>query len=103
MILDPPYYAVIFASQRTDRDAAAYAQKADKMAALASEQPGFLGMESVRNEQGYGITVSYWQDENAIKAWKAHVSHQEAQRLGRKKWYQHYAIRISKVERAYRF
>jgi heme-degrading monooxygenase HmoA len=50
-----------------------------------------------------GITVSYWKDEASINAWKQHLSHQAAQRLGREKWYQDYMIRVARVERAYGF
>lgn len=77
----PPYYAVIFTSQRTDGDNG-YGEMATKMVDLASEQPGFLGIESAREE--VGITVSYWSDLESIKAWKANAEHQEAQSKGRK-------------------
>lgn len=42
----PPYYAVIFTSQRSDTEHQAYADMADAMVALAGQQPGFLGAES---------------------------------------------------------
>ena len=41
----PPYYAVIFTSRRTDDDNG-YSKMADRMVALASEQRGFLGIET---------------------------------------------------------
>ena len=95
----PPYYAVIFTSQRTEGDAG-YGHMADRMVALASEQPGFLGVESVRDGNGLGITVSYWESEEAIRAWKANSDHKLAQETGKKRWYADYVIRIAKVERA---
>ncbi len=67
------------------------------MAVLASEQPGFLGIESVREESGLGITVSYWKDKDSIRVWKNHAAHQQAQRFGKEKWYQRYRIRVAKV------
>lgn len=97
--LEPPYYAVIFTSQRTDVDDG-YAQADERMTRLAAQQPGFLGVESVR-ENGVGITVSYWADEDAIRAWKRDVEHREAQRNGRARWYRRYRIRIARVEREY--
>jgi heme-degrading monooxygenase HmoA len=99
----PPYYAVIFTSVRADADAEGYAQTADEMVALASKQPGFLGVESVRDADGLGITVSYWASEEAIRAWKANADHRTAQRLGRERWYRAYELRVARVERAYRF
>lgn len=94
----PPYYAVIFTSQRTNGDNG-YGEMATKMVDLASEQPGFLGIESAREE--VGITVSYWSDLESIKAWKANAEHQEAQSKGRKEWYTNFRVRITKVEREY--
>ncbi len=96
----PPYYAVIFTSERTSEDKG-YAAMAEDMVRLAQEQPGFLGMESARD--GLGITVSYWTDLEAIKQWKQQTDHLEAQRLGRSTWYKNYLVRICKVERDYLF
>ncbi|PYF84401.1 MULTISPECIES: antibiotic biosynthesis monooxygenase [Marinomonas] len=95
---NPPYYAVIFTSHRTEVDSG-YGQMADRMVELASKQPGFLGIESARED--VGITVSYWSDLESIRQWKAHAEHQQAQKLGHEKWYSSFKTRISKVERDY--
>lgn len=97
----PPYVAVIFTSQRTDHDAEGYAQTASDMAELAATQPGYLGIESVRDTEGFGITVSYWQDEDSIKQWKAQADHITAQKAGRQRWYKAYSTRICTVTRDY--
>jgi len=97
---EPPYYAVIFTSQRTAGDHG-YGKMADRMAELAAQQPGYLGAESVRGEDGVGITVSYWKDEASIKAWKKDLEHTAARDQGRKEWYSAYEMRIARVERAY--
>ena len=94
----PPYYAVIFTSQRTEGDHG-YGEMAKRMVELAAQQPGFLGIESARED--VGITVSYWRDLESIKAWKANIEHKEAQRLGREQWYSAFKARIAKVERDY--
>jgi heme-degrading monooxygenase HmoA len=96
----PPYYAVIFTSIRTEGDQG-YAAAADRMAQLASEQPGYLGVESVRDAAGVGITVSYWTNEAAIVAWRRNAEHTIAREQGRTTWYREYALRVAKVERAY--
>lgn len=96
----PPYYAVIFANQLADTPDG-YAEMADKMVELAQTQPGFLGVESTRDETGFGITVSYWQDEASIAAWKAKGAHLAAQKFGIQKWYDHYHLRVARVDRAY--
>ena len=97
---NPPYYAVIFSSQRSEGDAG-YGAMADRMVELASQQSGFLGVESARGSDGFGITVSYWTSTDAIAQWKANVEHLAAQDLGRTLWYAHYELRVAKVERAY--
>ena len=96
----PPYYAAIFTSQRTAGDQG-YGAMADRMLELAGQQPGYLGAESVRDAHGFGITVSYWSSEAAIRDWKQHAEHQVAQAQGPARWYQHFELRIAKVERAY--
>lgn len=95
-----PYYAVIFSSQRTEGDGG-YGKMAERMVELAAQQPGFLGAESVRGSDGFGITVSYWSSPKAISDWKANAEHLAAQEMGKREWYEHYALRVAKVERAY--
>lgn len=97
---EPPYYAVIFTSQRSPGDQG-YGKMAQRMDELAAEQPGYLGIESARDSGGFGITVSYWATEEAIVRWKANLEHQGAQEAGRRSWYGNFTVRISRVERAY--
>ena len=99
----PPYYVVIFASVRTKHDDEGYAEAAGRMAQLASEQPGYLGVDSVRAANGVGITVSYWSSEEAIAAWRRNAEHTIVREHGRKNWYTEYELRVAKVERAYGF
>jgi heme-degrading monooxygenase HmoA len=96
----PPYYAVIFTSERTDL-AEGYEATAMRMVELAEQQPGYLGHESARD--GLGITVSYWASLEAIRNWKANTEHLQAQQGGRERWYTGYMTRICKVERDYGF
>lgn len=98
----PPYYAAIFTSERTEGDGG-YGVMGDKMVELAAEQPGFLGVESVRDHNGVGITVSYWESLDAIKNWKHNELHKVAQEKGKSEWYQTFGLRVSKVERDYFF
>jgi heme-degrading monooxygenase HmoA len=97
---EPPYYAVIFTSLRTEGDRG-YAAMAARMEELGATYPGFLGLESARGADGLGLTVSYWRDEAAILAWKRDTEHERAQRGGQETWYADYTVRIAKVERAY--
>ena len=91
------YFAVIFTAQRTMSDENMYQITADRMVTLAQQQPGFLGVESVRGDDGIGITVSYWQDRESIRNWRINVEHLAAQQMGRKEFYDWYHVRIAKI------
>ena len=93
---EPPYYAVIFTSKRTDIDDG-YAETAQRMLELGAQQPGFLGVESARDD-ALGITVSYWKDQGSIAAWRKHSEHLVAQQRGREEWYRRYTLRIARLE-----
>ncbi len=95
-----PYYAVIFTS-RLSPDDAGYEAMANALAKLAEHQPGYLGIETSRGNDRLGITVSYWQDESSILAWKGEMKHLLAQRARIERWYDYYSLRVAKVERSY--
>lgn len=97
----PPYYAVIFSSRRSDRDESGYAAMAQRMAELVASQPGFLGAESTRGADGFGITVAYFDSEDAIRGWRRNAEHTAARAQGRSDWYEHFEVRVARVERAY--
>ena len=91
------YFAVIFTAQRSLSGDDIYDMTADRMVWLAQRQPGFLGVESVRGDDGIGITVSYWVDRQAIANWRQHAEHLAAQALGRQELYDWYRIRVAEV------
>jgi heme-degrading monooxygenase HmoA len=96
---EPPYTAVIFSAVRTDGDHG-YARMSEQMFRLAAEQPGYLGVESARDE-GLGITVSYWASDADAAAWKQVAEHLVAQERGRAGWYSDYRVRVATVTREY--
>ncbi|RYD35736.1 MAG: antibiotic biosynthesis monooxygenase, partial [Verrucomicrobiaceae bacterium] len=96
----PPYFAVIFTSRRTDGDQG-YGGTAARMVELASRQPGFLGVGSVRGTDGFGITVSYWASLESIHRWKREEEHLAAQENGKRVWYADYQVRVCEVLREY--
>lgn len=94
------YYAVIFSSLLSEDDAG-YAEIGDRMFELACEQPGCFGAESARDDTRFGITVSYWDSEESIAAWKQNAKHLVAQNMGIERWYTHYELRVARIERSY--
>ncbi|QTD32114.1 antibiotic biosynthesis monooxygenase family protein [Pseudomonas fluorescens] len=95
-------FAVIFTSTRTEGDNG-YAEASEHMMQLVAEQPGLLGIDSIRGADGVGITVSYWESEAAILAWREHPEHRVIQARGRAEWYSAFQTRVCRVEREYRF
>ena len=99
---NPPYVAAIFTSIRTNVE-----EGYDKMDELTFKEietiNGYLGCEAYRDENGFGVNVSYWKDLNALKKWKENTLHKKAQTLGREKWYKNYKLRICLVQRYYGF
>ncbi|MDR9865637.1 antibiotic biosynthesis monooxygenase family protein [Pseudomonas baetica] len=102
MTPNEPCFAVIFTSTRTEVDNG-YAEASERMMELVVEQPGFLGIDSIRGADGVGITISYWESEAAILAWQQHPEHRVIQARGRSIWYSAFQTRVCKVEREYRF
>lgn len=97
----PETIAVIFNARRTDADEEGYRDAAERMVELAQQQDGFCGIDSVRDESGFGITVSYWRDEAAAKAWRDNADHTSIREAGRGKWYSEYSLHVAAVTRSY--
>ncbi|WP_066651942.1 MULTISPECIES: antibiotic biosynthesis monooxygenase family protein [Sphingomonas] len=93
--------AVIFMSVRTDADAEGYTAAAEAMEARAALQPGYCGFHSARGADGFGITVSYWADDDCAKAWRDDPEHRRIREAGRARWYRHYELVVARVERDY--
>lgn len=99
---EPPYYAVMFSSQRRETNNG-FSEMADLLERLSQSQPGFLGAESARDASGFGITISYWRDQESIANWRVQVEHLHAQKRGKNEWFQSFELRVAKVERASHF
>ena len=100
---EPPYYAVVFTSRLSWVDPDQYAAVAERMSELAAQQPGFLGMTSVRESvgvrEGLGVTVSYWSDAQSIANCREQAEHRVAQEQGQRQFYVDYRIEVCRVER----
>ncbi|MFC3573376.1 antibiotic biosynthesis monooxygenase family protein [Streptomyces yaanensis] len=99
---EPPYYAVVFTSVRTEGDNG-YGETSDRMEELVKEVPGYLGMDHARTPGGLSITVGYFRDLAAIEEWRGNLDHRAAQKHGRAHWYESYTLHVAKVERSHTF
>lgn len=93
-------HVVIFRARlrQLDED---YARAAARMRELATSEFGCTGFHAV-TEGRDEIALSYWPDEAAIRAWKAHPEHLLAQQAGRERWYESYSVEVAQVARRYR-
>jgi heme-degrading monooxygenase HmoA len=97
----PGAIAVIFLSRRADADPEGYAVAAEAMEGRAAGMDGYLGIDSVRDADGSGITISWWRDEAAAIAWRDDPEHVRIRDRGRAVWYDSYRVVIATVERSY--
>jgi uncharacterized protein len=93
-------WTVAFCNRRPiEGEGDGYSEMAVEMDGLASEQPGYVGIDSVRSDSGPGITVSRWSSIAAMVSWRRIVAHAEAQRTGRERWYEWYRSDVARVDR----
>jgi heme-degrading monooxygenase HmoA len=95
--------AVIFASRLTGDDPAGYAAAGAAMEQAAAALPGYRGIMSCRSPEGDGITVSYWADDAAARAWRDDPDHARIRDRGRAVWYDRYELVVAQVTRDYRW
>lgn len=94
------YYAVIFSSTKEEvREG--YDEMDELTMSLAKEQPGYLGYESVNNDNK-GIFISYWESKEAIDNWRKNATHKLAKDQARN-WYKRYLSQICLVESSHEF
>lgn len=98
-----PCVAVIFTSKLREGEELRkrYGVMAKRMSELATQQPGYILEESTRQEDGFGISVSYWKDEESARAWKENKAHAAAQKMGKEQFYEWFSVRVAQVGREY--
>jgi len=79
-----------------------YVQIAQRMRQLALAEFGCVEFAAVMEGQNE-IALSYWRDEESIRAWKRQSEHVIAQELGRERWYASYSVQICEIRREYQF
>jgi heme-degrading monooxygenase HmoA len=75
-------------------------------AALRSELDGADGFISIERFQSLTeprklLSLSFWRDEEAVKAWRNNARHRESQSAGRARIFADYRLRIAAVIRNY--
>ena len=67
----------------------------------ARKNDGFISKEAFtsRDNPGKVITISYWRDEEALRAWMRDPAHRRTIPLGRSELFSHYTIQIAEIKR----
>lgn len=94
-------YAVIFRAKPGTQDDE-YGKTVARMRELAFNKYGCLDFIAV-TEGDQEVTISYWENEEAIRAWKNDAEHSLAQYAGQSKWYESYIVQVVEIKREYKF
>lgn len=95
--------AVIFEVEPYADHKASYLDMAATIKPDLEKIPGFISVErfqSLSNPEKI-LSLSFFEDEEAVKRWKAQENHQEAQYIGKTKYFRKYRIRVTSVLRDY--
>jgi len=96
-------YAVIFEVEAKEGRAQRYFDLAAQLRPELEKIDGFISIErfeSLTNKGKY-LSLSFWRDQQAIKAWRTHMGHQMAQREGKESVFSAFRIRVAEVVRDY--
>lgn len=93
--------AVIFEVWPNDRSA--YLDIAAQLRPLLDGIDGFISIERFESlsEEGKLLSLSFWRDEDAVRAWRNMGEHRAAQTAGRGGILRNYRLRIAGVIRDY--
>lgn len=95
--------AVIFEVLPTEEGKADYLEIAGELKQYLAGIPGFISIERFQSlvEPGKILSLSFWEDEAAIRQWRNLEVHRAAQSRGRKQLFRDYRIRVASVLRDY--
>jgi heme-degrading monooxygenase HmoA len=95
--------AVIFQVTMKDGKGPEYFDLAAELRPELEGRDGFLSIERFESvaTPGKYLSLSFWRDEDAIKAWREHADHALAQRRGKAEIFADFRISVADVKRDY--
>lgn len=95
--------AVIFEVEPAPGREDDYLAIAAAMRAALEAQPGFISVERFRSIANPSklLSLSFWENEEAVRAWRCHEGHRGAQKAGRGGVFAGYRLRVAGVIRDY--
>jgi heme-degrading monooxygenase HmoA len=95
--------AVIFEVEPSATGMDTYLEHAARLKPLLAEVDGFISIErfqSLVNPKKL-VSLSFWRDEESVRAWREHAEHRNTQRVGREGVFDDYRLRVAAVVRDY--
>lgn len=95
--------AVIFEVEPTEGRRDSYLGIAADLKPLLETMDGFISVERFQSltDPRKMLSLSFWRDEEAVKAWRNTIEHRRAQHAGRGGIFAGYRLRIAQVIRDY--
>ena len=95
--------AVIFEVEPGKDGYQAYLEHAARLSPLLERMDGFISVERFQSLTNPGklVSLSFWRDEAAVRAWREHPEHRATQAAGRAGIFDDYRLRVATVERDY--
>jgi heme-degrading monooxygenase HmoA len=95
--------AVIFEVQPAEGKRDAYLGIAADLRPMLDGIDGFISIERFQSlaDPNRVLSLSFWRDEDAVKAWRTTEEHRQAQKAGRGGVFSGYRLRIAHVVRDY--
>jgi len=90
---------VVFRSRLNDGVGEAFASEAERMEALASAMPGFIGYKVFTAEDGERASIIEFESLDAEQAWRDQAEHLKAQQRGRDEFYAAYQLQVCELIR----
>jgi len=80
-----------------------YLDTAQGLKARLEAAPGFISIERFESlvESGKILSLSFFESEEAVAAWRNTLEHRKAQVQGRRVYFENYRLRIASVQRDY--
>jgi len=95
--------AVIFEAEPHAAQHLAYLEAAAMLRPQLDYLPGFMSIERFESltTPGKFLSLSFWRDEDSVKAWRNLEAHRAIQAMGRRRIFADYRLRVAAVLRDY--
>lgn len=95
--------AVLFEADAISEQQDRYFELAAELKPLLDDVKGFISIERFQSLSTPGkiLSLSWWENEASVLAWKNNLKHQAAQSEGRNSIFSFYRIRVAEVLRDY--